>query len=428
MRHTAPAPTPAEPGRRLRPSWSQTFSALQYPNFRLLWSSTLLVSGGNWVQQVTLGWLAYRMSESALHVALVSGMRALPLLMAPLAGTLADRVNRRKLLLVNQGFLALAALGFALLVMSGHLALWHLYVFSGVTGAGWSLNNPVRQTLVSSAVPPESLMNAIALNSMAFNFTRVFGPAAGGFLIVFFGPGLNFLIQAVFYLGVMALVFPFKPTYETDYRAVRKRSVFSNIKEGFNYVAHEPTARAVVLMALIPTLTMMSFVMSLQPVYAAEVLGDVGARSGGKLGLLLTASGFGGFIGTFLMATFSHVRQKGVMVLVGLVGTGVGIIGLSQVSVLWMAMLVMVFINVFQMTVMTANQTVIQMTTPDRLRGRVMGVYMMDMGMMPLGGLMAGFIAERWNVPTAYLAGSISGLVLVVVLTLANPRLLKIRI
>ena len=420
-------PTALDDRRGPRPQWRSAFSALRHRNFRLLWMSTLFVSGGNWVQQVTLGWLAFHLSGSALQVSVVLGLRAIPLLMAPLAGVLADRFDRRKVLLIDQAFLALLAIGFAAVILADLVQMWHLYLFSFLTGAGWSINNPTRQTLVSNSVPRDSLMNAIALNSMAFNTTRIFGPAAAGFLITFFGPGLNFLLQAFFYVGVMALIFPFRAEYASRERANRDVSILHNLREGFSHVTRNRTTLTVILVALVPTLTMMASTMTLMPVYAVEVLGQK-PDEGNKLGLLLTGAGIGGFIGTLLMAMFSQVRSKGRLLLTALAIGGVGIIVFSQIDTLAAAMSALVVIQAALMVNMTTNNTVLQMITPDWMRGRVMGVYMMDIGMMPLGGVIAGIIADSFGVQTALLSGAIVGLTAVAIIALLNPNLRQLRI
>ena len=121
--------------------WNNTFSAFKYRNFRLLWISTLFISGGNWVQQITLGWLALELSGSALKVGIVLGLRAGPMLLAPISGAIVDRLDRRKLMLVDQFILAVLALIFASLVLSDVVVMWHLYAFSAGTGIAWSINN-----------------------------------------------------------------------------------------------------------------------------------------------------------------------------------------------------------------------------------------------------------------------------------------------
>lgn len=419
--------TTSSTARLARHHWRQTFSSLQYRNFRLLWFGTVFVSGGNWVQQVTLGWLALELSGSAFQVGVVLGLRAAPLLLAPIAGAVADRFDRRKIMLIDHAVLAALALGFAVVVLGGYVQLWHLYVFSFSTGIAWSVNNPVRQTLVGNSVPKEALMNAVALNSMAFNSTRIFGPAAGGLLLTFFGPGVNFLIQGLFYVGVMAVIIPFRSEYTTDHATTRSKSIFHNVREGFRYVGSNQTTLTIILVTLIPTLTMMSFVMTLMPVYAVEVMGQKSGE-GWILGLLLTASGLGGFLGTLLLAAFSGIRAKGRLIIIALFTSALSIILLSQVGTLWVAMVILVLIMGAQMAVMTTNNAVLQMTTPDEMRGRVIGVYMMDIGMMPLGGLVGGFIADAASVQTALMGGALVGLAAVVMITIFNPRFRNLRI
>ena len=409
------------------PRWRQTFSALQYRNFRLLWIGTLFVSGGNWVQQVTLGWLAHNLTGSALQVGVVMGLRAGPMLLAPISGAIADRFDRRRVMLVDQAVLAALALGFAVVVLSGQAVIWHLYVFSFGTGIAWSINNPVRQTLVGNSVPREALMNAVALNSMAFNVTRIFGPMAGGVLLTFFGPGVNFLIQGLFYVGVMAVIIPYRAEYATEHASIRGKSILHNVREGFRYVGSNRTTLTIILVTLIPTLTMMSFVMTLMPVYAVDVMGQK-PGDGWVLGLLLTASGVGGFLGTLLLATFSGIRAKGRLITIALFVSAGSIMLFSQIDTLWFAMVVLVFVMGAQMTVMTTNNTVLQMTTPDEMRGRVMGVYMMDLGMMPLGGLIGGLIADAVNVQTALAGGAAVGLTAITLITIFTPGFRRLRV
>ena len=145
-----------------RSAWAHTFDAMQYPDFRLLWFATVFIAGGVWLQQVTLGWLAYDLTKDPLQVGIILGVRSAPLLLAPLTGTLADRLDRRKMLLVDQSFVAALVLGFSVVLFLGMQQVWHLYVFAALFGMLWSINNPVRQTLVATSVPREALMNGVA--------------------------------------------------------------------------------------------------------------------------------------------------------------------------------------------------------------------------------------------------------------------------
>ena len=171
-----------------------TFSSLRHLNFRYLWFGTLFMSGGQWIQQVTLGWLLYDLTGSSVLLGLLNGLRALPFLIAsPIAGVAADRMDRKQLILVTQYVLIMTTLAMGLLVASGVLEVWHLFVFTLVTGVIWAFVDPVRQTLVPALVPRKDLMNAVALNSAAFNLTKVIGPSLGGVLILFSGAAGKFL-------------------------------------------------------------------------------------------------------------------------------------------------------------------------------------------------------------------------------------------
>ena len=419
---TAVDPPPTLPPKA---GWSQTFEALRYRNYRLLWATTLFISGGNWLQQVTLGWLAYELTQSPLQVGIIMGLRTLPLLLSPLAGVLADRFERRKILLIDQGVLVVLAVVFATLLLLKREEAWHLYVFAVLVGFAWAMNNPVRQALVANSVPKSSLMNAVALNSVAFNSMRTIGPAIGGFFIVFLGPGVNFVLQAALYVLVFVMMVPYRPVYATaDHRAARSTPMLRSLREGFHYVAHEPTTLMVTAVTLMMTLTMMSFVMNQLPVYAAEVL----EQGAGALGLLLMSMGIGGFIGTLLMARFGNYERKGLLVLIGVVGAGTSMLVLAQTSVLWQAMAVLVVQQAFIMLVMTTNNTIIQTITPDAIRGRVIGVYMMEIGMMPLGGVTAGAIASRFGVSTAFMVGGVTGLVVIALFAILLPRFRNLRL
>ncbi len=186
----------------------QTFSSLKYRNYRYLFIGQLFSSSGQWIQQVTLSWLVYDLTGSALLLGAINGFRALPFLITgPLGGVAADRVDRRYLMMSTQFALAVSSLVLGFLVYADLIQVWHLFAFTLFTGVAWSFNQPVRQALVPSLVPKEDLLNAIALNSSAFNITRIIGPAIGGYLIDRVGIAGNFFIQTVAYLGVVGMIF-----------------------------------------------------------------------------------------------------------------------------------------------------------------------------------------------------------------------------
>ncbi len=379
----------------------QTFASLKYRNFRFLWGGTLFSSAGNWIQQVTLGWLMYDMTENAFLVGTLLGARALPfLLVGPIAGVIADRMDRRRVLLANQFFLGFIAIGFAVVVASGLVQVWHLFVFTLLSGAGWAFNNPVRQALVANSVPARDLVNAIALNSMGFNITRVLGPAFGGLLIAFFGPATNFFIQAVCYMGVALMVFPINiPKH--DVSSSKGAPILSNLAEGLRYVSKEPTILGLILVALIPALFIMPFVSGLMPVFSEEVL-HAGPEG---LGLLLSALGVGGLTGALVLATIRNVGRRGILLLGAAMSAGLLMILFSRTTWMPLSLACLVGVGTAHMAYMTTTNIVIQTITPDKFRGRVMSLYHLDFGLVPLGGLIAGTIAQFYGSPAAVLIG-----------------------
>ena len=415
---------PSEHPRQAR-GWSGTFSALQYRNFRLLWFGTIFMSSGTWIQQVTLGWLAYEMTGSPVQVAIVLGLRALPMLAAPIAGVVADKFDRRVVLLLDQSYMALLAVIFAAVLQFGVVQVWHLHAFSFLSGVGWALNNPLRQSLVANSVPRERLMNAVALNSMAFNSMRMVGPGIGGGMIALLGPEVNFLLQAVVYGLVVVLVLPFRAEYAEGREGRKEQSPFADLKEGLRYVMRQPMLRYAILLSVVPTLTMMAFIQTQMPVFVAEDLGD---SEGALLGFMYVGMGVGGFIGAVLVARFHAVRHKGRLSLMGVAGAGLAVLALSQTDLWWVAWGILVVQQLFFIIVMTTNNTILQTVTPDYMRGRVMGIYMVDIGLQPFGGVVAGLIAASLGVSVAWLIGGLAGLVLVVLITVAAPSFRRLQL
>ena len=175
---------------------SAAFSSLRHRDYRYLFACTVFMSAGQLIQQVTLGWLLYDMTGSSVLLGVLNGLRTLPFLVsAPAAGVAADRMDRRGLLLITQVLLLITAFVMGFLVVTNRAEVWHLFVFTLITGLAWSFNQPVRQALLPSVVPKGDLMNAVALSAMGFNVTKLFAPTLGGLLIAWFGGGGNFFVQ-----------------------------------------------------------------------------------------------------------------------------------------------------------------------------------------------------------------------------------------
>ena len=382
---------------------AKTFTSLSHRNYRYLWFGTVFMSAGQWIQQVTLSWIVYDLTGSSVLLGVLNGLRALPFLVAsPIAGVFADRMDRRRLMLVCECFLALLTLLMGVMVATGKLAVWHLFTFTLLTGIAWAFVDPIRQSLVPVLVPKADLMNAVALNSAAFNMTKVIGPSLGGLLIVAFGAAGNFFVQGAAYAVVLLIVF--RMVVPATPGEARRTSPLANLKEGLSYVWSNPIVFALMTAALVPRVFAMPF-QTLMPVFQKDVL-QVGPEG---LGMLLAAPGLGALLAGLALATLSsRIKRQGVFMLVSLIVLGFLMILFSWTTSFPLSLLTLVCQGVFQIFYMATTHTMIQLLVPDRLRGRVMSIYALDRGLMPVGSLFAGVCAHYVGAPvTVTLMGAI---------------------
>lgn len=394
-----------------------TFRSLAYRDYRLLWFGTIFTSAAQWIQQITVPWLVFQMTGSAVLLGAINGARSLPLLLlGPFGGVAADRVDRKSLLLWTQVFLLALTFVVAVIILTGQLRVWHLFLFTLLTGVAWAFNNPVRQSIVPNLVPQRDLMNALALNSSGFNFTRIIGPSLAGLMLVKLGAGENFLMQALAYGGVTLMV---ALMVVPQARRARTASVRDNLAEGAKYVWRVGTIRTQMVLALVPVVIGLPY-MALLPIFAAEVLG----RGAGGFALMSSAVGLGAVLGTLTLASLGNVRRRGLVLLGSTFGLGATLVLFSFSRSFELSVLLMVVVGAFQMTYMTTNQTLLQLAVPDEMRGRVMGIWMLNQGMLPAGSLLAGILADLTSAPTAVLIMG-SAVCVLAVLFLAGSRELR---
>lgn len=374
----------------------QTFSSLAHLDYRYLWTGTLMMSAGQWVQQVALGWLVYELTASSMLLGVLNGLRALPFLVTgPMAGVAADRMDRRQLMLRTQYVLIGTAFLMAGLVASGWLEVWHIFVFTLITGIGWSFSEPVRQSLIPSVVPKAELANAIALNSAGFNLMKVLGPALGGVMIAGFGAAGNFLVQGAAYLVVLLMIQSMHVPATS--KQARGSSAMANLKEGFAYVRSTPTVLALMILAYVPRVFAVPY-QTLMPVFQKDVL-QVGPEG---LGMLMAAPGLGAVLAVLTLASISNrIRRQGIMLIGSTIMLGLSLIVFSQITSFPLAILVLIIAGAFQMVFLASTSTMLQLIVPDELRGRVMSLYMLDRGLMPAGALFAGVVAHFIGAPLA---------------------------
>ncbi len=364
-----------------------TFRALKHKNFRLFFSGQFVSLVGTWMQSVAQSWLVYRLTGSVVLLGLIGFASQIPVfLLAPIGGLVADRFNRRRILIITQSAAMIFAFVLAILTLTGTVQVWHLFVIAACFGIANAFDIPTRQAFAVDMVGKEDLINAIALNSSMFNGARIVGPAIAGLLVAAVGEGWCFLGNAVSYIAVIAGLLLMKIDIQ-----IRPKvgSAISNIKEGFSFVLKTKPIRALLLLLGLVSLMGMPYAV-LMPIFADKILGG----NSSTLGYLMGASGIGALIAALLLASRKEVFGLGRWVAFASGGLGLSLILFSFSNVFWLSMLLLIPVGFTMMTQMSSSNTLIQAMVPDELRGRVMSVYsMMFMGMAPLGALMAGSLA-----------------------------------
>ena len=408
---------------RVRPMRVHTFDSFLHRDYRFLWASTLFFSGAFWMQQVIIGWLTYELTQSALLTSLVMGLDALPILIAgPIGGLLVDRWDKRKLLSGVFVYQSLLALGFGTMVLLGDVNAWHVFSFVFMMGIGWVIVDPARMALIPAIVPRHSLVNAFALNSLAFSITRLAIPAIGGALIVFSGAGVALLLQGGLVAVAAALALGLGTFATSGQPKLNARGALSEILEGVRYIRDTPVVLGLMLFGFLPTVLISPFLHGLIPVYAAEVY-DVGPAT---LGLLMSAVGAGFLTGTLVLASIGDVPHKGVMILGCIALICVSMVAFALNPSIALAFPIVALGSMGTMGYFSITGATMQSILPDGIRGRVSGIYILTFGAMPAGNLAAGVISENMGAPTATLIAC--GLVVVAasVLMVLFPSIRKL--
>ncbi|MFH1312764.1 MAG: MFS transporter [Candidatus Eisenbacteria bacterium] len=400
----------------------QTFSALSHRNYRLFLTGQVISLSGTWMQTVAQAWLVYELTKSAFALGVVGFATRVPIIFLSLfAGVLADRINKRNILLVTQTVAMIQAFVLAILTLTGVVRFWHVAVLGTLLGATQSFDAPTRHSFFKEMVGRKDLMNAIALNSTAFNMARLIGPAIAGVLIYAIGVGGCFLVNAFSFLAVIGAYLLMR--LERTPRDVPKASHWDELKEGLQYVkSHVVIRRAVSLIGLASLFTFSYG--TLFPVFASQVLqGDAGTYAG-----LMTAAGAGALVSALVVASLGNFDRKGLLTSAGVVLFPLTIIALTFTGAPLTAM-VMCFVLGLAMILLTASMnTLVQSAITDRLRGRVMSFYVLVfLGPLPFGNLLAGHLAETLGVITTLRLGAGISLVVSSILLIRTPEFIKFR-
>jgi MFS family permease len=386
---------------------SRTFSSLRkHRNYRLFFSGQLVSVSGTWMQDTALPWLVLQLTHSPVYVGLLIFARYAPFMAFGLfSGALADRFDNRRVVIVTQASSMVVAAGLAVLAFSGVDQIWPYFVLAFLGGSALVFDAPNRHALTFQLVGRDELPNAVALNSSLFNAGRVVGPAIGGVLIAAFGVSWCFAINAVTFLAVLAglLLMRSAELYPLD-RGLIGTKTGAAIREGLAYVWRSPQLKLVLGTTIVVSATGFNFRVLL-PVLASGTL-HAGAE---VFGVLFACFGAGALLGALSSAALGRASWRALIL--GSAGFSSGMLLLAPVRNAAVAALLLFLIG-FCFSTWTANsQSILQLTAPDRLRGRVLGLYLFAFaGLAPVGGLLAGWLADVGGTELAFGVAGTAGL------------------
>ena len=404
-------------GQTLQTAWKSLARSFEHRDYRLFFTGQFISLVGTWMQQVAQSWLVYRLTGSSLSLGLVGFAGQFPVFaLSIFGGVMADRLHRRNVLVATQAAALVQAAMLAWLTLSGQVQVWHVMVLAVLLGIVNAVDMPTRQSFVVDLVGKKDLHNAIALNSSMFNAARILGPSLAGVLLAAVGEGWCFGLNALSYLAVIGCLLrmgvPRRPAPE------RNASVLEHLREGFSYAWNTREVRTILLLLGVASVIGMAYVV-LMPVFAEEILHS-GPRG---LGLLMAATGCGSLAGALLLAMRREGHGIGRFTYFGILGMGAGLVLFALSSAFWLSALLLVPVGFCMIVGMASANTLLQLTCPDHLRGRVMALFsMMFMGMAPFGALLAGVLAHGLGARATVV---LSGATLLLVVGLGGRRLLK---
>jgi predicted MFS family arabinose efflux permease len=387
-------------------TFRRVFKAFQYRDFRLMWFGACMSSIGTWMQIVAQGWLIYRLSHSAFLLALDQFLGGIPIfLFSLIGGVVADRIERRKILLVSQYMQMASATVLTVLVATGWVHVWQILCLSCVSGLAQAFGGPAYQALIPTLVKREDMPNAIALNSIQFNLAVTIGPALAGLVLAEFGEKWCFGLNALSFLApVISLTIisaRFLPETTTD-------SILSSLKQGIRFVRKQDSMTALIVLAF--CMTALSMPMR---TYLPVFVKDIFHRGPGVYGSLLSLMGIGSICGSLAVAGMGNIVHKGRFALGMIVCLGAGIAGFSFSRSLPLSYVMLAVVGASMMAVFATVNSLVQLITTNEMRGRVMSVYNCAFrGGMPMGNLLSGWLVPVFTAPVVLGA---NGLLLILV-------------
>lgn len=394
----------------------ERFSALQVRDFRIFWVGQVISFSGSWMQSTAQGWLVYFLTKSPLYLGLVATASSLPILLLTLAGgVVADKFRKRNLLIVTQTLSILPAVLAAILIDLKMITPLAIVIFASVLGTVNAFDIPARQSFFVEMVQKGRLMNAIALNSAAFNAARIIGPVIAGLAIASVGVSACFYLNGLSFVAAIVALVKIKAGRETEIvqkdillkpegrsRTSNVSAFFKELYEGINFVKNTEDVLSIMILVAVFSLFGMPLI-TLLPVFAEDIL-KVGPKG---LGILGGASGIGSFVAASFIAFKGDIMEKGRFMFIAAMVFSVSILTFSISTNYHASLLILVFTGWGIVSFLAVGNSFIQIATPDMLRGRVMSVYtLVFLGMAPIGNSVMGFIADAAGADRAVSIGA----------------------
>jgi predicted MFS family arabinose efflux permease len=383
---------------------NRVFKAFQYRDFRLMWFGACMSSIGTWMQIVAQGWLIYRLSHSAFLLALDQFLGGIPIfLFSLIGGVVADRAERRKILLGSQYVQMACATILTVLIVAGRIHVWHMLALSFVSGLAQAFGGPAYSALIPSLVDREDMPNAIALNSIQFNTAVTIGPALAGQALAKLGEQWCFGLNALSFLAPIVSLSIITARYLPE---KTNDSIFGSLKQGIKFVRKQGSMEALIVLAF--CMTALSMPMR---TYIPVFVKDIFHRGPETFGNLLSAMGIGSIIGSLTVAGMGNIPNKGRVALVTLISLGAGIAGFSISKALPLSYAMLIIVGASMMMVFATVTSLVQLIATNEMRGRVMSVYNCAFrGGMPMGNLLSGWLVPMFTAPVVL---GVNGLALI---------------
>ena len=395
----------------------RTFKAFQYPGFRLMWIGACTSSIGTWMQLTAQNWLVYTLSgDNPRFLAFDNVLSTLPIVvLALLGGVVADRRSRHHILLTSQYIQMSCAFTLATLVFTGVVQVWQILCLSFIIGLGQAFGGPAYSALVPTLVAKPDLPNAIALNSIQFNLARVIGPTLGGIALTSLGAAWCFSLNGISFLAVITTLYLVKVSF------VPSRSsapMLESMKHGIRFIRERPGMEPLIVLAFL--MTFLGFpLLTFLPVFAKEVF----KQGPSTFALLLVCSGAGSVCGALTMAFFGKLKHQGRMMLIALCLLGALMVGFALAPSLVVACLMVFLAGAALMSVFSMVSSLVQIITPDEMRGRVMSIYNLAFrGGGPLGNLVAGVAIPSLTAPVTIACAGVAMVVVGLVFLATQKR------